>query len=153
MARLKVGDVFEIVTPKGKAYIQYVLNNETIGELIRVLPGVYDNQPHNLAEIVEKKEEYFVHFPVKAANKQKIIELVGTFGLPHEFDIPKQFRTLKKDRDGNVISWQIMDYDTWQRETVNELSEKQKKLSPWGTWNDTLLVERISQGWTLDKWV
>lgn len=153
MARLKGGDVFEIVTPKGKAYIQYVFNNDTIGELIRVLPGVYENQPHNLAEIVDKKEEYFVHFPVKAANKQKIIELIGNFELPHDLEIPKKFRTLKKDRDGNQIGWQIVDYDTWQRETVNKLSEQQQELSPWGTWNDTLLVERITQGWTLDKWV
>jgi len=153
MARLKVGDVFEIVTPKGKAYIQYVFNNDTIGELIRVLQGVYENQPQNLAEIVNKNEEYFVHFPVKAANKQKIIELIGNFELPHDLDIPKKFRTLKKDRDGNLIGWQIVDYDTWQRETVNKLSEQQQELSPWGTWNDTLLVERITQGWTLDKWV
>jgi hypothetical protein len=153
MVRLKIGDVFEIVTPIGKAYIQYVLNNETIGELIRVIPGVYDNQPINLAEIVDKKEEYFVHFPIKAANKQKIIELIGNFELPYELDIPKQFRTLKKDRDGNLIGWQIVDYDTWQRETVNKLSDQQQKLSPWGTWNDTLLIERISQGWSLDKWV
>jgi len=153
LARLKVGDVFEIVTPKGKAYIQYILNNATIGELIRVLPGVYDKQPHNLADIVDKKEEYFVHFPIKAANKQKIIELIGNFELPHQLEIPKQFRTLKKDRDGNLIGWQIVDYDTWQREPVCKLSAQQQKLSPWGTWNDTLLVERISQGWSLDKWI
>lgn len=152
MERLKFGDILEITTPKGKAYLQYVLNDETIGGLIRVLPGVYDKQPHSLAELVSKKEEYFVHFPVKAANKQKIIALVGNYELPEELDIPKQFRTIKKDKDGKVIGWQIVDYDTWQRETVNELSEEQKKLSPWGTWNDTLLVERISKGWTLDKW-
>ena len=152
MARLKIGDIFEIITPKGKAYIQYVFNDETIGALIRVLPGVYDKQPHNLVELVNKKEMYFVHFPVKAANKLKIIEFIGNFELPNDLVIPKNFRTLEKDRKGNIIRWQIVDYDTWQRETVNELSEEQKKLSPWGTWNDTLLIERISQGWTLDNW-
>lgn len=153
MVRLKVGDVFQILTPKGKAYIQYVFNNETIGELIRVFPGLYDNQPINLEEIVTRNEEYFVHFPVKAANKQKLIDKMGNYGLPKGFDIPKLFRTIIKDNDGNLIGWHIIDYDTWQRETVKELTGEQKKLSPWGTWNDTLLVERISQGWTLDKWV
>ncbi|NYE07484.1 hypothetical protein F4694_004295 [Bacillus niacini] len=25
---------------------------------------------------------------------------------------------------------------------------EQKQLSPWGTWNDTLLKERLDEGWT-----
>lgn len=152
MVRLKVGDVFEIVTPKGKAYIQYVFNNERIGELIRVLPGVYSKQPFNLIELVNNKEEYFVHFPVKAAKRKKIIELIGNFELPLELEIPTHFRTITKDSDRNSSGWQILDYETWIRETVNTLSEQQKKLSPWGIWNDTLLIERITQGWNLDKW-
>lgn len=150
---LKIGDVFEIVTPKGKAYIQYVFKNETLGELIRVLQGVYEQRPQNLEEIVNKSEQYFIHFPVKVANKQRIIELSGNFELPPNLEIPKKFRTLRKDKDGNIIGWQIIDYDSWQRETVNKLSGQQQELSPWGTWNDTLLIERITQGWTLEKWV
>lgn len=153
MKRIKVGDVFEIDTPKGRAYIQYVLKNKMIGELIRVLPGVYENQPDNLLQIVNAKEEYFVHFPVKAANKQKIINLMGNFGLPKGIDIPKQFRTKKMDKHGTPIGWQIIDYETWQRETVDELLDEHKKISPWGIWNDTLLIERISQGWNLDNWI
>jgi hypothetical protein len=41
MARIKIGDVFEISTPKGKAYLQYVHKNETIGELLRILEGLF----------------------------------------------------------------------------------------------------------------
>ena len=152
MAQLKVGDVFEVDTPRGKAYIQYVSHNEVIGELIRVLPGVYDKRPENLMEIVNKKGDYFIHFPVKAAKKQKIVELISHFALPKGLEIPKKFRTEITDKDGNLAGWHIVDYDTWQRDTISELSEEQKKLSPWGTWNDTLLIERISQEWTLENW-
>ncbi|PID23530.1 hypothetical protein [Sporosarcina sp. P7] len=152
MARLKVGDVFEVDTTSGKAYIQYVLHNEVIGDLVRVLSGVYDKRPENLIDIINVKEEYFVHFPVKAAKKRKIVELVSNFELPKGIEVPTKFRTEIMDKDGNLIGWHIVDYDTWQREKINELSEGQKMLSPWGTWNDTLLIERISQEWTLENW-
>lgn len=152
MVRLKVGDVFEIHTPRGKAYIQYVSNDEVIGELIRVLPGVYDNLPDNIKEIASGKEEFFIHFPLKAALKQKILKRVSNFDLPKNFKIPTKFRTEVTDNEGNIIGWHIVDYDTLKRETVSKLSEEQTKLSPWGTWNDTLLIERISQGWTLKEW-
>lgn len=152
VARIKVGDVFEVDTPRGKAYIQYVSHNEMIGELIRVLPGVYDKIPDNIKEIVTGKEEYFVHFPVKAAKKQKIVELISNFDLPKGLEIPKKFRTEIMNNDGNLVGWHIVDYETWQRETISELTEEQKKLSPWGTWNDALLIERISQEWTLENW-
>ena len=29
----------------------------------------------------------------------------------------------------------------------------QKELSPWGIWNDTLLIERMMEGWTPEKWI
>lgn len=150
--RLKVGDVFEVDTPRGKAYIQYASHDEVIGELIRVLPGVYDKRPENLMEIVNGEEEYFIHFPLKAAKKQKLVELISNFELAKGLEIPKKFRDDITDKDGNLIGWHIVDYDTWQRETISELSEEQKKLSPWGTWNDTLLIERILQEWTLENW-
>lgn len=150
--RIKVGDVFEINTPKGKAYLQYVYNNPDITELIRVLHGKYYEQPNDLSSIIEGNELYLVHFPLKVAYKRGIVKLIGRFNVPNEFQIPKNMRSLHVDVDGNRI-WYIVDYDTWRREPVKELSNEQIKLSPWGTWNDTLLIERISEGWTLDKWI
>jgi len=99
-----------------------------VGELIRVLPGVYDKIPDNLKEIVTGKEEYFVHFPVKAAKKQKIIELISNFDLPNGLEIPKKFRTEIMNNDGNLVGWHIVDYETWQRETISELTEEQKNF-------------------------
>jgi hypothetical protein len=153
MKRIKLGDVFEIEITQGKAYFQYVFNNEMIGELIRVLPGIFETQFNDLPQLVNGETEYFIHFPVKAACKQKIIKFVGNYDLPNSLSIPNYFRDDKRDRDGNLIGWQIVNYETWKRETVYQLTEEQKKLSPWGTWNDTFLIDRISEKWTLDKWV
>lgn len=153
MKRIKIGDVFEIDVTQGKAYFQYVYNNESITELIRVLPGVFEKQIKDLTQLVNGETEYFVHFPVREAYKLKIIQLVGNYELPNSLSIPHYFRTDKTDSDGNFIAWQIVNYETWQRETLTQLTEEYKKLSPWDIWNDIFLIDRISEGWTLDKWV
>lgn len=51
------------------------------------------------------------------------------------------------------LGWQIIDTDTWHRQLVKDLSAEQKKLSDWGTWNDTLLIEDLVSDWSLEKWV
>lgn len=151
MARIKIGDVFEISTPKGKAYLQYVYKHETIGELIRILDGLYVDGCERLDELVENKELYFIHFPLGAAYKRRIVNKIGNYLLPTNFKLPRKFRDDHIVR-GEFICWHIVDYDSWQRESVKELSEEQKKLSPLGTWNDTLLIEKLVDDWTLDEW-
>ncbi|MCS7123146.1 MAG: hypothetical protein RMJ17_01025, partial [Candidatus Aenigmarchaeota archaeon] len=42
--RPKIGDVFEIKTPKGFAYVQYSIRHPDFGEIIRVLPGLYPDR-------------------------------------------------------------------------------------------------------------
>lgn len=153
MKRIQVGDLFEIETPKGRGYFQYVyLNPKTDIELISVLPGLYSEEPQKIEDLVQKKEAFFVHFPARAAYRRKIIRLIGHYELPSELEVPpKQMRTTHVIK-GEFICWHIVDYETWQRIPVKELSSEQKKLSPWGVWNDTLLIERMMEGWTLEKW-
>lgn len=71
--------------------------------------------------------------------------------MPDHFVLPSKFRTEYKIK-GEFICWHIVDYATWNREQVKELNEEQMAFSPWGTWNDALLVERISEGWSLSNW-
>lgn len=151
MKRIQIGDVFEIITPKGKGYFQYVYNNKKITELIRILPSLYLEQPKDMVQVVTKKEVYFVHFPLKAAYRRRIVKLVGSYDLPNELELPKKMRTVY--RVGNLMCWHIVDYNTWKRESVKELNEEQKKLSPWDIWNDTFLIERLAEGWTPEKWI
>lgn len=153
MTKLKIGDVFSIETQNGKAYFQYVFNNKILVELIRILPGTYHSDVVDLEKLVSEHELFMVHFPLKAAIKKKIVCFIGNFKLPTNFKNPKFMRSKKTDREGNLIAWQIVDYETWNRTNVARLSEEQKKLSPWGTWNDTLLINRLNEGWTLERWI
>lgn len=150
MARIKVGDIFEINTPKGKAYLHYIHKDITTGELIRVLPGLYPERPANLNELAGLKERYMVSFPLAAANKRKIVEPVSFYPADN-FSKPKFMRTEHNVR-GEFLGWHIVDTGNWQRQLVKDLSSEQKKLSPWGIWNDTLLIENLVNDWSLENW-
>ena len=53
---------------------------------------------------------------------------------------------------GEFLGWHIIDTDTWQRQLVKSLTREQKQLSPWGIWNDALLIENLVNDWSLEKW-
>lgn len=153
MKKVQIGDLFAIETPKGKGYFQYVyLNSQDDIELIRVLPGLYAEEPQNMEGLVSQKEVFFVQFPVRAAYRRKIIRLIGHYEVLPGIEVPpKRMRTTHVIR-GEFICWHIVDYETLQRVSAKELTEEQKKLSPWGIWNDTLLIEKMVEGWTPEKW-
>ena len=150
MAKIKLGDIFEINTPKGKAYLHYIYKHPTISHLIRVLPGIYLEKPANFDKLAGSNEDYMVFFPLSAAHKRKIVECVGFYSADG-FIMPHYMRTDHNIR-GEFLGWHIIDTDTWKRELVKTLSSEQKMLSPFESWNDTLLIERITNNWSLQSW-
>lgn len=154
MKRVKTGDVFEIATKRGMAYFQCVKEAKpTACEVIRILPGVYSSdQAKNLVELVDKAELFFIQFPLKFAVKQNCVKLVGNYTVPEKVKLPKYYRDKHIVR-GEFVSWHIVDAETLKIRAVKELSEEEKHLSPAGIWNDTLLAERIVEGWRPKDWV
>jgi hypothetical protein len=154
LPKVKCGDIFEITTTKGYGYFQCVKETPVEeSETIRILPGVYqDVNEAKLDTLVNEKELYFISFPLKYALKKECVRYVGNFKVPASITVPKYYRDILKIK-GKFICWHIVDSETLQRRSVEKLSEDEKRLSPWGSWNDTLLAERIAEGWTLDKWV
>ena len=150
MARIKIGDIFEINTPEGKSYLHYVHKDNATGELIRVLQGLYSERPANFDKLAASEERYIISFPLSAATKQKIVEPVGYYPASN-FNKPKLMRTEHNIR-GEFLGWHLVDTETWHRQLVKTLSPEQKKLSPWGIWNDTLLIENLVNDWSLENW-
>lgn len=151
MNKIKIGDVFEIETPKGKSYFQIVFDKPKEGSLIRVLNGLYKEEP-NIKELVNIKEKFLIYFPLKYALKKGIVKKTNNFSVPQYFKLPKKMRTPVVDKEGNLKYWHIVDLTTLEREKVDKLSDMQKTLSPYGIWNDTLLIERLVTDWSLDNW-
>ena len=150
MVRIKLGDIFEIKTSKGNAYLHYIYKDKTIGDLIRVLPGLFTERPVIFDKLVTSKERYMLFFPLSAANKKRIVEQVGYYPAD-SFEKPRYMRT-EHIVKGEFLGWHIIDTETWQRQLVKTLTQEQKKLSPWGIWNDILLIENLVDGWSLEKW-
>ncbi len=148
--RIKLGDVFEINTPKGKAYLHYIHKHEILGALIRVLSGLYANRPVDFDMLVSSKERYMIFFPLSAANNRNIVEWVSSYPV-NNFDMPRFMRNSHIIR-GEFLGWHIVDTETLHRKLVKNLTTEQKKLSPYGIWNDTLLIERLVDNWSLEKW-
>lgn len=154
MAKIKYGDLFQIKTSKGLAYFQCVKETSaTECEVIRILPGVFESTDNiNLNALIELKEVFFVQFPLKYALKQNVIKLIGNYPVPKDVQLPKFYRD-KHIVKNEFVSWHIINSDTLHIRSVKELSEDEKKLSPAGIWNDTLLAERIAEGWKPEDWV
>ncbi|HTD92563.1 MAG TPA: hypothetical protein VK644_02075, partial [Chitinophagaceae bacterium] len=146
MTKIKMGDIFEISTPKGNAYLHYVYSDKTIGSLIRVLSGLYTGGSVDLCKIAASNERFMVFFPLSAAFRRKIVKYAGHCDI-QDFVKPAYMREENNVR-GVFLGWYIIDTQTWHRQLVKELTPAHKQLSPWGCWNDTLLIEKLMEGWT-----
>ena len=150
MARIKLGDIFEVKTAKGNAYLHFIYKDKEIGDLVRVLPGLYHERPAGFDKLAGQNERFMVFLPLSAANRKKIVEQVSSYPV-NGFEKPQFMRTEHYVR-GELSGWHIINTDTWERQLVTELTPEQKKLSPWGVWNDTLLIENLEDDWSLESW-
>ncbi len=64
--RAEIGDVCEIRTPAGLAYVQYTHPHPSMGQLVRVLPGLYAGRP-DVRELAQQKELYFIFYTLDYA--------------------------------------------------------------------------------------
>lgn len=145
--RVRIGDVIEIATQRGLGYAQYVLKKERLGALIRILPGLFDESPANLCDHVVEKERFVTFFPLQAAVNQGIFEVVENCRLPqHASEFPLFRAAGHIDREGKVHNWFLWDGErSWR---VDKLTQEQARLPMRSVWNDTLLIQRIEEGWT-----
>lgn len=145
--RIKLGDVIEIPTGSGLAYAQYALKKEQWGALLRILPGLFVQRPANLCELVKAKERFVTFFPLQAAVNRKIFDVVANCEVPYSAQRLPLFRAAGYvDKQGKVQDWWLWNGEReWH---IDRLTDEQAKLPMRSVWNDTLLIERIEQGWT-----
>jgi len=147
---METGDIFEIQTPKGKAYLQFISSGSK--ELVRVLKGLFEETPGDkeLSELANSEERFKVHYRIKSALRDKIVRKVGHSENKH-LTVPL-FMRAKKIVGTETKGWHIINTTSKKRVLKESLSDEELKLSPWGAWSDSLLIERISQNWSLRDW-
>lgn len=143
---VKPGDVFSIEVEGGAGYFQFVLKHELMGELIRVFPGAHASPPGDFDALVSQLTNFWIFFPVAAALRRKIVKKEGNYPIPsHSQELPL-FRTgTVNQQTKRVDDWWLWDgNESWR---VGSISDGQRRLPIRGSWNDTLLKERIAKGW------
>lgn len=158
--KCRAGDLIEIKTAKGLAYVQYTHDGESHGQLIRVLPGLFDVRPETFQGIAEQKELYFIFFTLEYALRNKQVEVVSHQSIP---DWARHFPIMRKggawsDQKEESLNWHIGNglrldrlEDMRNSEFVRELSSEQKKISIAQLCSFPALVGLIERGWTPER--
>ena len=126
----KLGDVVELKTSDGFAYVQYTHEDPTYGELVRVLPEVYEarQDPRVVATLVAEKTVFhsFV-FLEESLKEPRLARVIGNFPIPRHAKAFPVFRTgLPNPRTGEVEDWVLWDGNRhWP---VGALTVDQRKL-------------------------
>jgi regulator of ribonuclease activity B len=159
MNKARIGNIYEIRTRDGLAYVQYTHDGKHLGDLVRILPGVHSVRPSSLAELAQQKELFYIFTALNQAITKKEIELVGNESVP-EWAIP--FPIMRKAggraRDGRVSSWFIgqgMQLNTLQEMQralhVRELTAEQRELSLVQIWPVSTICREIERGWRPER--
>lgn len=143
--RAKLGDVLEVSTPRGLAYVQYAGKHPSYGAAIRVLPGFFQERPKDWSALLAQ-EGYFVFYPVGIAVSQGIVEVAARLAIPPGRELPTVYRRSGYiTPEGKITAWLICD---GEKETLRrELSPEERKLFIAAMWNHAFLVGRIVDEW------
>ena len=137
-----IGDIYELRTNSGFAYVQYTHEAEDGTQLIRVLPGVYSSRPVDIAMLSQQGELYFTFTALIHALRKKELNLVSNQPVPQW---AKPFPTMRKvagrARGGKILGWHIGHglrlytvQEMQQALHVRVLTAEQKKLSIASIW-------------------
>jgi hypothetical protein len=142
--RPRVGDVVEIQTSMGLAYAQYTHRHAAYGALLRVFPTLFATRPTDFLSVVTVTPQFSTFFPLAAACTRGIVHIVAAENIHLANLTFPTFRAGTPDKNGK-IAWWLWD---GERETrIGSLSPGMESFPIRGVINDTLLIERIVQGW------
>lgn len=146
----KIGDIIEIPTSKGLAYVQYTHEDSIMGSLIRVLQGFYKERiaPKELEKIINQVHRFQTFCPIHYSVNIGDWDRVGNFPVPEfsqNFPIFKNMKYLFKRPKPEDAEWFLWDgKNSW---FVGKLSlEEQMKYPNKAVCNDTSLINKIETG-------
>jgi hypothetical protein len=144
--RPRIGDIIEFLTPKGYAYAHYTHKHPRYGALLRVISGQWEDPLTSFQGLVLQSPQFVVFFPLGAACARRIVRIAGGEAVPECAQGFPTFRVGVVGKDGCVRQWWLWDgTHEWRADcTREELQEMPIR----GIVNDTMLIQRICDGWT-----
>lgn len=155
MNRYAIGQVLEIATPLGYAYLQFVDVHPEMGDLIRVLIGYHPDplRGGEIERVVHGGERYYLYIydeGVRALIEEGGAVPLGVFDLPDRVHRRPLMKTINPFSDD--LEWHIFDDDDEERATVHyvtsELSREERSLPLWGMVATRNVLSRLDSDWT-----
>ena len=145
-----LGAVIEFSTRRGVAYGQYALDGTEGEQLLRVLPGFFQQRPRDLASVVAQRERFWEQVELSALLADDFAAVAGVEDVPRHARRHPAFRSpgLPDPFTGVIESWRIWDDRSVTVVPVDELTEEQRSLSLGGHAVRDDLVARIEEGWS-----
>ena len=147
--QIRTGDIFALKTADKYIYMQCVKlpEDNTQVELLRIFYKLFDDKT-SFEKLNNNIMDYFyVGFPLQSAYNRGIVEFLSHQSFPPDFSLPRFSRLDNSFGKG----WNILDEKTGKfiHFGLLELNNEQKLMSPGQTevWNDTLIIEKLLQGW------
>jgi hypothetical protein len=155
----QIGDICEIRTPAGMAYVQYTHDGRDMGQLVRVLPGVFSTRPTDFAELAKQRELYFVFYTLNCALRDHQAEIVSHQPVPPwAQSCPLMRWSGVRDPSGKAIAWKIfsasslLTVEEHQRTPlVYNLTPDHKRLSIHQLWSHPVMVKELARGWMPER--
>jgi hypothetical protein len=141
-----VESVIEIETSRGLAYGHVTHEHPKYGTLVRIVDRTWTTRPPISAIFDGTGTQFQCFFPVGAAVRQGVVDVIGKFPLsPQETEFPL-FRTgTPQPGTTQVATWWLWDGKrSWR---VGSLTEELRELPIRGIWNYELLKKRIENCW------
>jgi len=138
--RPRPGDVFELRTPDGYAYVQYLGKHPKYGDALLVGPDLHQERAPVVREAFAGG--YVTFYPLTVAVTQELVEWVGHFPPPV---VPRRLRRAGKRSARRVETWVIED-DNGQAVTA-KLSQEDLRLPIAAIWNHEFLIQRLRERW------
>lgn len=157
--KAKIGDICEIKTPAGLVYIQYTHDGRDMGQMVRVLPGLFSTRPRDFAELTKQRELYFVFYTLNYALRDHEAEVVSNKPVPEWAQSYPLMRWCgARDPSGKAIAWKIfsasspLTVEEHQRTPlIWKLTAEQQRLSIHELWPHPVMVKQLARGWTPER--
>jgi hypothetical protein len=116
------GDIVEIKTPAGLAYVQVTHNHTAYPEIVRVIEGCFNERPSDIRKLARRATAFTTMVPLSGALELHKIEgtKIGSENVP---DKDKPFPTFKmpiRDKKGEVVYWWLWEGDGLRHTLVDD---------------------------------
>lgn len=147
-SKCDIGDVFEVATNRGLAYIQYSHDHGRYGSLVRVLPGLFPKRRPDLCGLTMNHERFYTFYPVRSGLQLGKVALVAHCIVP---TAARAFPLLRhragRDPKTREMRWWLWDENGVAGSRVSQLTHEQSSRSIAEICNHAALVDKIESDW------